>query len=225
MTKYRVGCPVPNVGLSQESTGSETEHLMYPFALHKGHQSKKALVWIFFLGLLVAGLCFFGYYKYGYIKRQKLYDRVIERAARRHCIDSRLLRAVIMQESGFRSNIRGTSGEVGLMQVRPDARGATQDWANYYRCPRPCPGLVSDPELNIEIGAWYLARALRYWRDYDDYIELALCEYNAGRSRVMTWKPVMYNERVVERITLKSTRAYVQGIMKKYRKLADKEGF
>ncbi|MDD3118920.1 MAG: lytic transglycosylase domain-containing protein [Victivallales bacterium] len=166
--------------------------------------------------MLIAGACFFWYYRYEYQQRCRAYDTIIHRAARRHCIDYRLLRAVIMQESNFRVNARGTSGEVGLMQVRPDAAGAAQDWAVSRRIPKPCPGLISDPELNIEIGAWYLSRALRHWRKYDDCIPLALCEYNAGWSNANNWKPVVYDGKVLDRITFRSTRAYVEGIMKKY---------
>ena len=196
---------------------------MYPFALHKGQKSKKALLWVFFLGLVVAGSCFFGYYKYDMRRRQRMYDDIIGGAARRHCIDSRLLRAVIMQESGFRSNVRGTKGEMGLMQVMPNEKGAAQDWANFHRCARPCPGLIADPQMNIEIGAWFLSRALKRWRKYDDYVQLALCEYNAGWTNANNWKPVVYDGGVAERITFKSTRAYVQGIMKKYQELQKQE--
>ena len=36
-----------------------------------------------------------------------------------------------------------------------------------------------DPRINIEAGAWYLARALRRWEHADDPIPFALAEYNA----------------------------------------------
>ena len=170
-------------------------------------------------GLLVVGVWGFWYYQYDYRRRSRAYDAIIDRTARRHCVDSRLVRAVIMQESGFRLNVRGPCGEVGLMQVRPDTKGATQDWADSHRINKPCPGIVADPEMNIEIGVWYLARALRHWRKYDDCIPLALSEYNAGWSKADTWKPVLYDGKAIERISYRPTRAYVQGILKKYNEL------
>ncbi len=44
-----------------------------------------------------------------------------------------------------------------------------------------------DPQLNIEAGSWYLARALRRWSHADDPIPFALAEYNAGLGNVRRW--------------------------------------
>jgi soluble lytic murein transglycosylase len=78
--------------------------------------------------------------------------------------------------------------------------------------------LLFSPSLNIEIGTWYLSRAMKTWRRYKHGTELALCQYNAGRSRAENWKPDSLDGEVLDRIKIKSTRAYVEVIMRKYRK-------
>lgn len=150
-------------------------------------------------------------------ERAYLYDRQIRKVAQRYGVDPELIRALIWKETGgnFDPNTRGKAGEVGLMQVLPKA--SATDWARINRREVPSALDLSDPELNIEIGTWYLARALKYWHKYDQQIELALCEYNAGRTRAERWKPDVKNGNVVPRIDISSTKSYVTDIMKKYR--------
>jgi len=196
---------------------------MYPLALRDMRKKPRKIIRAFFLLSAVAVLAYSGYYMYDYMARQHRYDRLIEQTAVRYGLDSRLLRAVIWRESNFRADIRGRRGEIGLMQIMPGPNGAVQDWADARKIPSPCDGLLFDPELNIDIGAWYLARALRYWQPYSEYMSLALCEYNAGRKYAKIWKPVTYDGSIADRINFKSTNAYVQAIMKKYRELTERE--
>lgn len=150
-------------------------------------------------------------------ERAYLYDRQIRKVAQRHGVDPELIRALIWKETGgtFDPDTRGKAGEVGLMQVLPKA--SVTDWARINRRKLPTNLELTDPELNIEIGTWYLARALKYWRKYDQQIELALCEYNAGRTRAERWKPEKKDGNAVVRIDIDSTKSYVTDIMKKYR--------
>ena len=148
------------------------------------------------------------------------YDVIIEKAAKRHNVDSRFIKAVIYQESKFDSEARGAAGEIGLMQIMPD--GAAVDWAKHYKFDNICHGLLFGPELNIEIGTWYLSKALKRWKNYKHVKELALCQYNAGSKRANVWKPENYNGTVIDRIKIKSTRAYVEAIMHKYNRYCEK---
>ncbi len=77
--------------------------------------------------------------------------------------------------------------------------------------------MLTDPRFNIEIGSWYLGRALKRWSKYDDCIALALCEYNAGQARAEAWKPLTTDGSVMERIQIASTLGYVNDILTKYR--------
>ena len=144
------------------------------------------------------------------------YDAEISAAARKHGLDPDLVRALIFQESRFRANKRGKKGEIGLMQVLPS--GAAAEWARINKCRRPSSLALYNVELNLDIGCWYLARAMRRWRTYAHGTELALAEYNAGASRAREWAPKRPNG--VPQIKIASTKKYVSDIMKRYRKYA-----
>lgn len=146
--------------------------------------------------------------------RYSAYDKAIEEAARRNFVDPCLVKAVIWRESRFRQDSQGLAGEVGLMQIKPD--GAAADWARFNNVELPCNGVLFNPELNIEIGSWYLGKALKKWSASKECAELALCEYNAGARRADAWRPLGPDESVKDRINIGSTLAYVNSVMAKY---------
>lgn len=140
----------------------------------------------------------------------------IQKISSRRGIDPQLVRAVIFQESRFERNAIGKKGEVGLMQVH--LKGAVADWAKAHGKKVPSHSALCDVELNLEIGTWYLARALKRWEKYRDQIPLALVQYNAGATRAEKWKPERLAGDVIPRIKISVTRAYVVNIMTRYRK-------
>ncbi len=142
------------------------------------------------------------------------FDSLIKKMAAKHGLDSRLIKALIYQESRFNPNRKGKAGEIGLMQILP--RAAVADWARVTKSKTPYTFQLYNPELNLEIGCWYLARAVNRWREYDDCLELALCQYNAGPSRANAWKPETKDGSVMDRIDISSTRKYVTEIMARY---------
>jgi len=145
-----------------------------------------------------------------------LYRAEIVAAARRHGLDPELVRALIFRESRFNARARGTAGEIGLMQVLPS--GAAAEWARVTKRPRPSERELFTVETNLEIGCWYLARAMRRWGAYDCGLELALGQYNAGERRAKAWAPPRHDGEVLPRVTIAGTRRYIQTIMKRYRK-------
>ena len=155
----------------------------------------------------------------GFFVDEDRYDAVIARAAQRHKLDPLLIKAVIAQESVFDAKTVGGAGEIGLMQILPS--GSVTDWARHYKRKVPRKVFLFDPELNIEIGSWYLKRAMNRWKKYKHCTELALCQYNAGESRANKWKPASANGRVIDNITIGSTKTYVKRIMNKYRDYKD----
>ena len=158
------------------------------------------------------------HYGRSYLEKYHQYDAMIIAAGRRNGVDPALLKAVIWRESRFDRNAKGTKGEVGLMQVM--VQFAAQDWATAHKRPLPTKGALSDPELNIEIGSWYLGRALRRWSEYRESTALALCEYNAGPTRAEAWKPPDKNGTVIDRIDIASTVSYVTVILTKQKEYA-----
>jgi len=149
------------------------------------------------------------------------YAEEIRKTALRHGVDPQLVRAVIYQESRFRPDVVGDRGEVGLMQVLPS--GAVADWARLHGREVPSHASLMRVDLNLEIGVWYLARALARWSAYRERIPLALVQYNAGESRAARWKPEKTDGDVISRIGISSTKTYVEKIVARYHKYIEKK--
>jgi soluble lytic murein transglycosylase len=116
-------------------------------------------------------------------------------AAEEH-LDAALLAAVIESESKFNTNARSSAGAVGLMQLTPrTAKGI----ALYTGGSRFRVSDLTDPEINIRYGAWYLRHLLNKYRDE----RLALAAYNAGEQNVDAW------QQAHEGIQFAETRDYV----------------
>ena len=126
-----------------------------------------------------------------------------------------LVKALIWKESRFNPNTVGSKGEIGLMQIMPNS--SVKDWTEYTKRKIPHRGVLFNPQLNIEIGTWYLAKSKKHWRLYDGSDALALAEYNAGYSNVKKWIPKNYmGDDVTNLIRFPSTKQYVKSILKKY---------
>ncbi len=97
------------------------------------------------------------------------YDKIISQAARKHDIDSSLIKAVIRAESDFDKYAISRKGAEGLMQLMPET---AKDLA--VRDP-------FDPRENIQAGVRYLKRQLK---NFQNDVALALAAYNAGENAV-----------------------------------------
>jgi soluble lytic murein transglycosylase-like protein len=97
------------------------------------------------------------------------YDRIITQAARRHGVESSLVKAVIRAESDFDKNAVSRKGAQGLMQLMPETAKdlAVKD--------------SFDPNENIRAGVRYLKRQLQ---NFQNNVPLALAAYNAGENTV-----------------------------------------
>ena len=95
------------------------------------------------------------------------FDPIIERAATRHDIDARIVKAVIQVESAFQPRALSPKGAMGLMQLMPKT-------ARQYQARNPY-----DPVSNIEAGTRYLRQLLNEFE-----LPLALAAYNAGEGAV-----------------------------------------
>jgi soluble lytic murein transglycosylase len=112
------------------------------------------------------------------------YDHIISQAAARNGVDFYLVKALIFEESWFRSEIRGPAGERGLMQITP---AAATDYATRKGFPNLQEERLLEPELNVEIGCWYLRQSLDHYRRSPQSTLFALLSYNAGESRTDIW--------------------------------------
>ena len=141
----------------------------------------------------------------------------IERFAAKHRIPAALVYSVVEQESKFDANAVGNAGEIGLMQLMPPGKpGAPEEWARVFKTKCPSRRQLFKIDCNINIGCWYLARALKKWRKYKHCTELALVEYNAGAKQANLCKPETLDGEVIPRIKIPSTKRYVTEIMERY---------
>lgn len=144
------------------------------------------------------------------------FDSAINAASAKYSLPPALVRALIRRESKFDPDTVGSKGEIGLMQLLPS--GAAAEWARIHKCPVPSRRELFDPTLNLEIGCWYLARAMRRWHRYKQCTKMALAQYNAGEKNVLRWKPETFDGEFVSRITWPGTKKYVETIIRHFRK-------
>lgn len=105
-------------------------------------------------------------------KAVRLADAIV-RESRLYGLDPLLVLAVIKIESNFRNSARSDKGAIGLMQIREDtgeylAAKLGIKWEGEKT--------LYNPELNVKLGAYYLATLLNAYDDKD----AALAAYNFG---------------------------------------------
>jgi len=149
-------------------------------------------------------------------RREESQDAVILTAGSRHGVDPALIKAVVWRESWFDPRARGTSGEIGLMQIRePTAR----DWANAEKVQLLTRFQLFDPGKNTDCGAWYLRRLLYRYQGTDNPLPYALAAYNAGPSHVARWRTgaaSINSSEFLSHLDFPGTRRYVRMVMKRY---------
>ena len=124
-------------------------------------------------------------------------------------LDEAWVYGLIRQESRFIASARSSAGATGLMQLMP----ATARWVarkiglKNYRWTR-----VSDVEINLNLGTWYLKHVLDA---LDSHPVLASAAYNAGPSRARGWRADAPMEAAIyaETIPFNETRGYVKKVM------------
>ena len=157
-------------------------------------------------------------------RRSRRFDFIISQAAARNGVEFDLVKSLIYEESWFRQESRGSAGEVGLMQITP---AAAADFAARRGFPKPSSRQMIEPELNIEIGCWYLKDSLERYKSSPHPVLFALLRYNAGESRANRWlrialeapppSGVSPEQHYLSLVDYPKTRAYVTRILKRYR--------
>lgn len=97
------------------------------------------------------------------------YDKIIRQAARKHGVDSSLIKAVIRAESDFDKHAVSSKGAQGLMQLMPETARELAVKDSF------------DPKENIHAGVRYLKKQLK---NFKNDVSLALAAYNAGENAV-----------------------------------------
>jgi len=172
--------------------------------------------WFFVVLPLLAMLGGMGWWTY-YEWRDHSQDGPILAAARRYRVAPALVKAVVWRESRFNPNVRGSRGELGLMQIIPNA--AAKDWADAEHLTPVPPNHLLNPATNTLAGAWYLAKLCKRYGQTDNPLPYALADYNAGRSNVLKWKRgagTTNSAAFMQQINFPGTKHYVQSVMQRY---------
>ena len=105
------------------------------------------------------------------------YSAIVRGHAANYRLNPALLAAVIEQESKFNPDARSSTGAVGLMQLQPaTAEGiAIRTGGSKFRLSD-----LTNPEINVRYGAWYLRHLLDKYHDE----RTARAAYKAGQENV-----------------------------------------
>ncbi len=135
------------------------------------------------------------------------YKEEIAASSAEYSLDKYIVCAVIYTESHFNDNAKSGKGAIGLMQIMPE----TGKWAaGKMGLEGYSADMLSDPEINIEIGCWYL----NYLHGiFGDDTRKILAAYNAGPANVKDWTK---SDGSLGDIPYKETKQYLERVLRYY---------
>jgi len=142
------------------------------------HFNKKPKILIFLLIVFCA--LFAGIYALRTVYPLKYYP-VIRETADKYGLDVSFVCGVIYTESRFKADALSPKGARGLMQLIETTAnwGASEIGLLNYSYAQ-----IFEPEINIELGCWYLSKLLNQYNN-DEFLTLAA--YNGGSGNVAKW--------------------------------------
>lgn len=133
----------------------------------------------------------------------------IEKYSQQYNLDPALVCAVINTESHFNADAQSNKGAKGLMQLMDDTASwvATQIPIENFNVFR-----TKEPELNIQLGCWYLSFLEK---KYNGDLTLIVAAYNAGCGNIDKWladNRYSHDGQSLHSIPFKETSGYVTRI-------------
>lgn len=143
----------------------------------------------------------------------RYYDYVVKNAHKNN-VDPFLIFSIIKAESKFNSNAISRSGAKGLMQIMDKTGhwGANELGVESFESDR-----LFDPQLNIEIGCWYVGKLQN---QYEGDIATLLAAYNAGTGNVYKWKnnkQYSLDGITIDYIPFEETRKYIKKVQTNFK--------
>ncbi|MBI5827922.1 MAG: transglycosylase SLT domain-containing protein [Deltaproteobacteria bacterium] len=126
--------------------------------------------------------------------------------------DPYMIAAIMREESAFNPEVVSTAGAIGLMQVMPSTGRLV---ARELGKGPIDPSDLFDPDLNIELGAWYLGHLSGM---FNNDLVLTIAGYNAGPNAAVRWAGTLPAEtdEFIESIPYPETRRYVKKVLNSY---------
>jgi len=164
-------------------------------------------------------------YRRGIVSEAELYPYlyphafvdIVSKAVANSPISPFLIYALMRQESAFNPQAVSYARACGLMQLLPSTARSLAKQARVRA--DSCTDLF-DPQVNIKLGAAYLAKLGRLF--HDDPV-LMLAGYNAGENAAARWQvrnAGMDEDEFIEHISYSETRTYVKKVLRNYRNYA-----
>lgn len=141
----------------------------------------------------------------------RAYREIVEANAAHYGLDPFLLWALMTVESTYNPYAVSRAGARGLLQVMPHTGGLIADrmaWRNFG------PALLFEPEVAVEMGAWYFHQLLT---KFNGQLPLAIAGYNAGPHRVAAWlerKGHLPMDEFIEEIPYTEARRYTKRVLR-----------
>ena len=145
------------------------------------------------------------------------HEDIIRQQAADKGLDPAMIAAVIYEESRFRDQT-SEAGARGLMQITPQTADGIAKHSGGTRFEQSD---LSDPQINISYGAYYLRRLVNH---YGGNETLAIAAYNAGMGNVDRWVAEAGGAGEfdhAEDIPFPETRAYVENVTERRREYRD----
>jgi len=124
-----------------------------------------------------------------------------------------LLQALMREESALDPAVVSGAGAVGLTQLMVRTAGQS---AKRLALPAPSAHDLTDPRLNIRLGAHHLGELIKR---FGGSVPLALAAYNAGEGNARAWwrsRASLPLDEFVEEIPIQETRGYVKRVLRSY---------
>ncbi|HEX9058633.1 MAG TPA: lytic transglycosylase domain-containing protein [Clostridia bacterium] len=141
------------------------------------------------------------------------YRENVAKYSARYNIDPYLVFAIIKAESNFNPKAVSRKSAKGLMQIT-DKTGA---WgAEKTKIEKFDTDDLYDPEININIGCWYLSNLMK---EFNGNIDLVIAAYNGGSGNVNEWIRNSVNNgdgNMLPKIPFKETREFQKKVKKFY---------
>ena len=141
------------------------------------------------------------------------YTDLLQKHTTRYEIDPLFVAAMIREESRYNADIVSYAGAIGLMQIMP-ANGP--EFASRIKIPRFNKKMLYNPDINIQMGAWYMKSLMD---QFDNNHALVAGAYNGGPGRMRRWlksKQIPDLDEFIEDIGIDQTRRHIKKVIDSY---------